>query len=145
MDGLQLATLDTLHYRLARDAKGLGRVLHWEPTWRCLFNELGAELVGETDLPGRAGSELLAADEAVEEPTQQGRLGNAHDLGGASDRHDFTGWRRSRWLVARDVAIPAEAADHIGRKALVSGAAATLTIEDAGNDRVGIVIRQAAQ
>ena len=67
VDGLQLATLDTLHYRLARDAKGLGRVLHWEPTWRCLFNELGAELIGETDLPGRAGSELLAADEAVEE------------------------------------------------------------------------------
>ena len=64
----QLATLDMLQHRLARDAQGFHRRPHGEPAaWR-LFQEATPQLIGETDLPRSARRELLAANEAILKP-----------------------------------------------------------------------------
>src|SRR5271165_4575116 len=71
-DGVQLAALDLLQYGLAGDAEGAAGVVQGEPAVGCAVGEHAAELVGEADAPGRAGGDLLAGDEAVVQPAQQG-------------------------------------------------------------------------
>ena len=140
MNGAQLAPLYTLQYCLPRDAESFGGVLHGKPSEWCVFYELRAQFFGQPDAPRGTWSELLAGDKAVEQPPQQRRLGNAQDLCGASDRHDLTGWRLSWRLVTGDVAVPSEATDQVGGEALPGGTATTLTIENARDDRVRIVL-----
>ena len=53
------------------------------------------------------------------------------------------GWR-GRWRVASDVPIATQAADNVGGEAMTVGRGALLTIENAGDDLVGIVDRETA-
>ena len=76
-DGAQLAALDLLQYGLAGDAERLGGVGEGNPAVGGGVGEHAAELGGEADLPGRAGGDLLAGDEAVVEPAQERGGGDA--------------------------------------------------------------------
>ena len=59
VDGGELAALDHVQHGLAGDVRRLGGV----GEVGCVLADAGAELVGEPDLPGRAGGDLLAGDE----------------------------------------------------------------------------------
>ena len=76
-DGAQLAALDLLQYGLAGDAERLGGVGEGDPAVGGGVGEHAAELGGEADLPGRAGGDLFAGDEAVVEPAQERGGGDA--------------------------------------------------------------------
>jgi hypothetical protein len=72
MHSLQLAALDTLQHRLPGDAQPKSRLEHREIPGRRLLDEAGPELIGEADPPRRTGRELLADEEAVQEPAMNG-------------------------------------------------------------------------
>jgi hypothetical protein len=73
MDGLKLATLDTLQHRLARDAESADRLTHRQESFASFTVKAGLELGGEPDAPGRTGRDLLASDDAVIDETMNGR------------------------------------------------------------------------
>ena len=72
MDGLKLATLDTLQHRLTRDAESADRLTHRQEPLASFTVEAGLEIVGEPDAPGRTGRNLLACDDAVVDETMNG-------------------------------------------------------------------------
>src|ERR1700757_4081248 len=92
-DSAQLAALDLLQYGLAGDAERLGGVAEGNPAVGGGVGEHAAELIGEVDGPGRAGGDLLAGDEAVVEPAQQGGRRDAELAGGGGhvERFSFGG------------------------------------------------------
>jgi hypothetical protein len=51
VDGVELAALDTLQHGLARDAEDLGCFEHRQPAGGRVFDEAGAQLVVDADLP----------------------------------------------------------------------------------------------
>src|SRR6516162_9414678 len=67
----------------------------------------------------------------------RGRV-DAQNLCCLANRHKFPGGRFRRWLETRDTVIAAETADLIGREAFPSGGFASLTIQDSGDDVIGI-------
>ncbi|MDQ3688739.1 MAG: hypothetical protein M3406_01620 [Chloroflexota bacterium] len=124
MDGVELAALDTLQHGLARNAEDLGCFEHRQPAGGGVFDEAGAELVVDADLPGRAGGELFAGDEAVGAPAVDRGWRDVEDLGGLGDRDLLSVGRLGGGLVARDVAVAAQAADDLGGEALAGRRAA---------------------
>jgi hypothetical protein len=70
VEGLQLAALDTLQHRLAGDGESAHRVDDRDVAGGGVFDEQGAELVVDADLPGGAGGVLLAGDEPGLEPAE---------------------------------------------------------------------------
>ena len=89
MDGIEFAVVDTLQHRLARDAEQLSGFLHGHVPCRGLLDKAIAQLLGDTDLPGRARRDLLAGNEAIVEPSVQGRWGDVEDLGRLFDAHQL--------------------------------------------------------
>ena len=67
-----------------------------EPAVGRVVGEHAAQLAGEADLPGRAGGDLLAGDEAVVEPAQQGGRRDLEFAGrlGHVEQFSFGGARR---------------------------------------------------
>ncbi len=57
---------------------------------------------------------------------------------GLADGDDFSHGRLRRWLETRDAAITSQTADLIGGEAFPGRCLASLTIQDAGDDLVGI-------
>src|SRR5436190_1584451 len=139
VDGVQFAALDTLQHRLAGDAEDLRRFEHRQPAGRRVLHEALAQLVVDADLPGCAGGELFAGDEAVGEPAVDRRRRDVKDLGGAGDRDQFAVGRRGGLLVARDLAVGAQAGDDLRGEALAGGRAAALAVEDPGDRGVVVV------
>ena len=76
--------------------------------------------------------------EAFGQPTMDSGGVHAQDLCGLADRNDFSRGRPRRWLEARDAAITPQTADLIGGEAFPGRCLASLTIQDAGDDLVGI-------
>src|SRR5206468_3972548 len=72
VDGFDLAALDTLQHRLARDAEETRGVDHRHVSVGCGINETVTQLRGQPDAPRRARCELLAGNEAVVDPTMKG-------------------------------------------------------------------------
>ena len=72
MDGIEFAALDTLQHGLPRYAKRLGGLLHHDITFGRFLDKLASQVIGQTNLPRRAGCDLFAGDEALVDPTMQG-------------------------------------------------------------------------
>ena len=139
MDCLEFAALYTLQDRLARYAESHGCFEHRQKPRRCFFEEASTQLIGDADTPRGTRRKLFAGDEAVVEPAMNSRWGYTEDLGSLVHGGQFSGRSFSRWLEARDVAITAQTTDLIGGEAFTVGRLATLTIENAGDDIVGVV------
>jgi hypothetical protein len=109
-DGAQLAALDLLQYGLAGDAECLGGVGEGDPALGGGVGEHAAELAGEADLPGRAWGDLLAGDEAVVQPAQQGRRCDVELAGGGGhvEQFSFGCLAVAAGLVAGDLPVVAE-------------------------------------
>ena len=145
VEGLQLAALDTLQHGLARDAKGAHRVEDGRVAgWR-VVDEQGAELVIDADRPGSAGGVLLAGDESGLQPAVDGGGGGAEFVGGLADGQQLAVGRFGRWLVCRDLAVPAEAGDDDLGEALAAGGAAALAVENPGDGGVVVVGGEAGE
>ena len=87
---------------------------------------------------GAPGSDLFTSDEAFGQPTMDRGSIHAQDLGSLADRYNFALRRLLRGPEARDAAIAAQTADLIGREAFPARSLAPLTIQDAGDNIVGI-------
>jgi hypothetical protein len=109
-DGAQLAALDLLQYGLAGDAERLGGVGEGDPALGGGVGEHAAEVAGEADLPGRAWGDLLAGDEAVVQPAQQGRRCDVElaGSGGHVEQFSFRCLAVVAGLVAGDFPVVAE-------------------------------------
>jgi hypothetical protein len=90
MDGIELAALYALQHRLAGHAEQLRGLLHHHVAVRRFFDEALAHFLGQADLPGRAGRDLLARYEAFVDPAMEGRRCDAEDFGGLLDAEKFT-------------------------------------------------------
>ncbi len=144
VDGIELPALYSLQHRLARNPQNLGRVLHRYVAVGGVFDEARAELFGDANLPWRAGCELFTGDEAVVEPTVDGRGCNAKDFGCLLDVDQFTVGRLVGWLEARDVPMPTEIADAVSCKPVTVGSGLALAVEDAGDHGIGVMRGQTA-
>jgi hypothetical protein len=138
-DGAELAALDTLQHGLAGDAQGAGGVLHGDPAFGCVIDEHGAQFVGEADPPGRAGGELLAGDEAVVEPAQQGGGGDPELVGGGGHGEQLSVLRLIAGLVAGDLPVMPKRLHPTGGERQSPGGGPALSVEDPGDLGVGVV------
>ena len=76
VDGVQLTMLDTLPHGLAGDAEPADGFAHGQEAIGNGVGDAALELVAEADPPGCAGGDLLARDEAILEPAQDGGWGD---------------------------------------------------------------------
>ena len=143
VDGVEFAALYTLQHRLAGHAENLRRLEHRQVAGGRLLHEARAQLVGDADLPRRAGRELLGGDEAIVDPAMHRRRGDAEKLGGLLHGHQFADVG-VRALEASDAPMRAQAADAVRREAHPCGGGAPLPIEDPGDHCVGIEHGEAA-
>ena len=73
-----------------------------------VVGEHAAQLLGEADAPGGAGGDLLAGDEAVVEPAQQGGRRDAELAGGLGHVEQFSFAVAGGGLVAGDAPVVAQ-------------------------------------
>ena len=101
VDGGELAALDLMQHGLPGDAEYFGGLVQRQPAVGDVGTDLAAQGLGDADLPGRAGGELLAGDEAVPQPPVDGGLVHAEDLRGLGNgghdvivpaAADISGW-----------------------------------------------------
>ena len=144
MDGLEFASSYALQYRLTRYTEQSGCFDHRHITGWCIFDKEGAQFVSYANLPRCARGELFTCDNALSQPAVKRRRCNTKDRGGLCNRNQFALRRLSGRREARDVAMPAQIADIIRRKALACPGSTILTIEDARDDGIGIVSGQAS-
>ena len=85
VDGVELAALDLVQHGLAGDAEGGGGLAEGQPAVGDVGPDAVAELLVDADLPGRAGGELLAGDEAVAQPPVDGGGGDAEERAAVRD------------------------------------------------------------
>jgi hypothetical protein len=144
-EGFEFTALYTLQHRLPRNPEFDGGFEHRQVFRWGLLDNPGAQLIGDANLPWRAGSDLLARDKAICQPAVNRRSVQAKNLCRLTNRRQFS-WRWfSRRLEAGDVAIAAQAPDLVGREAFAGRGFALLAIEDAGDDFIRIKRGQAAQ
>jgi hypothetical protein len=139
VDRGELTALYSLQHRLSGQAETQPRFEHRQVARGRLFDEARPQLVGYADAPRRAGRELLADDDPGGEPAMQRRRRHAEDRGGLRDREQFAVSALGGRLAPGDVAIAAQTADVQRGEARSAGGVFALTIEDAGDDGVGVV------
>src|SRR5713101_3859304 len=140
----KLATLYTLQHSLPGDPEGQGGFQHRQPSGWSLLDKLRAKVIGETDAPGGTGSDLLAGDEAVAQPTMK-RRGRDCELGGSFGHcHEFPFGRIRRGLETSDAPVAAKVPDVGGREAPPRCRETSLPVQDPGDDRIRVVAGQAA-
>src|SRR5215831_8283863 len=145
MNGFEFATLYTLQHRLARDAQFHRGLQHGQIPRRGLLHEASTQLIAQADAPGCARSDLFSGQESIVDPSMQGRGGQTQALGCLFQRHEIPGGR-FRWrLAAWNMAITAQTTDLIGREALPARRSASLTVENASDDVIGVVHGQTMQ
>ena len=132
-DRFEFAALYTLQHRLSRDPEFHCSFQHRQIVRWGLLQDPRPQLIGDANLPWGAGSDLLACDEAISQPTVNGRSVEAEDLRSFANRRQFSLRWLSRWLEAGNLTITAQTTDLVGRKALAGGGFASLAIEDAGD------------
>ena len=138
--GIELAALDTMQHRLPGDAQALGRFLHHPIALGDLLHETAPQCVVDADAPWRAGCELLACDEAVIEPTVDGRSGEPEFAGGLAHAHQFTSDGLGGGCVPGNVPVTAQIADQVLREAQAARRGALLLVEDARDGGVVVVL-----
>ena len=105
--GFELTALYTLQHRLPRNAELARRFQHRQVLGRRLRHDARPQLLGDANLPGRAGSDLLAGDEPVGQPAMNTGGIHAENLRGPSDGHQLSSERLRRWLEPGNVSIAA--------------------------------------
>lgn len=141
---MELTGLDTVQNGLACDAEAFGGLDHRNVAWNFRIDKFGFELVGHANTPGSARGDLLPWDETVGEPAMDGGGIDVQDFRGFVNGDDLSRRRRGEGLGARDFPMLTKAGDLDNREPFVMGGEAALTIEDAGDDGVGVVDGQAA-
>ena len=105
MDSFEFAALYTLQDGLAGHAEKVHSFEHGDiAVWR-FFDKACAELVGETNAPGCAWSDLLTGDEAVIEPTMEGGRCELEFACGLVDGEAWAVYGLFRRLEARDIPV----------------------------------------
>jgi hypothetical protein len=79
-DGWEFAPLYTLQHRLSRNPEFDGGFQHRQIIRWGLLHDSHPQLIGDANLPWGAGSDLLARDKAICQPTVNGRGVEAEDL-----------------------------------------------------------------
>src|SRR5215831_4975894 len=144
MDGGEFAALDTLQYGLARDAERPYRLAHRQEILTGITVEAILEVFGEANTPRGAGCQLIAGDNTVIEQAMDSGWCDAKHDGGLLDRHKFALGRVGGRLVAWNTPVAAQIADAAGSEPMAVGCGAPLAIENASDDAVGVVDREAA-
>src|SRR6201998_2865256 len=142
MYGIEFAALDTLQYGLAGDPEKAYCLVHRKITLRRFIDKTGAQILGQANAPGSSRGQLLTADEAVIEPAVDGRGGGSKDCGHLFDSQQLALREGSGRLEARDVPLPPQTADMVGRKAVTVSGMTILTVEDTGDDGVWVISGQ---
>jgi len=145
VNGLKLAALYTLQDSLPRHAQQPHGFVHLHVTVRRGLNKQRTQLVVDTDTPRRTGRHLFACNEAIVEPAMQGGRRELECAGGFLDGHTLTALRLLLGFEARDLPVRSQATHAIGRERQPSGRCASLSIEDAGYDSIGVKRGQASQ
>src|SRR5712691_1623173 len=141
----QLAALDTLQHRLTRNAQCLHCGPHCEPAgWR-LVSEECPQFFSEPDLPRSPRSELHARNEAILEPTVQGRWRYTQLTGGIRHRHQLTIRWIGRRLVTWNVPIRTHTSNGYRRESLAACGPPALAVKDARDHRVRIMNRKSPE
>lgn len=144
MDGVQLAALYTLQHGLAGYAEVFHGLVHCHITGRRLLHEPETGRLVDSDAPGSAGSDLFAIEEAVVEPTMDGRGGHPEDFRGFADGDEGSVIGPGRRVEAGDFPVAAEVADALDREPESLGGGFSLAAEDGGDDVVGVELGEAA-
>src|SRR5580658_9999277 len=144
-DRWQVAALYPLHHGLARNAENASGIDHWHEALRGPVDESCAQGFVDADLPWGAGSDLLTCDESLVKPAMQSRGRGAERFGCARNGHALPVLSLLHRLETGDVPVGAQTADAVDGERKAAGGLSFLAIEDAGDDRVGIMRRQAAQ
>ena len=139
MNGFELAALYTLQHRLACDAEFHCGFEHGQELWRCFLNKARTQFVGYSNAPGCAWSNLFSGNKAIVNPSVNRGCRHTKDFGCVFESDKFSCWSLSRRLVARNVAITAQAANLIRSEAFAVSSFASLTIQNAGDDVVGVM------
>ena len=105
--------------------------------------DAGSQLIGDPNLPRRAGRELLAGDEAVRQPAMNARRIHAENLRRLANGNQFPAGRFSRRLESPNMAIAPQAANLVGSEAFARSGLSSLTIQNSGDRFIRIKIGQA--
>jgi hypothetical protein len=138
-NGFDLAALDTLPHGQPGNAEAAHGLVHGEISLGSFFCDAGAQIVGETNSPRRAWGELFSGDDAVVEPTMNGRGCHAERRRGLVRLSASRLRAVSTATVARDVPVAGQIAGMVGGETMTVASCALLAIENAGNDGVGIM------
>jgi hypothetical protein len=87
VDGFEFASVDLVQHGPAGHSEGLGGLIEAKPAVGHFGDDPAADVVGDADVPGSLGGELLAMDEAVVDPAIDGGLVHAEDTFGLGDRY----------------------------------------------------------
>lgn len=131
--------------QFVRDAEQIHGLEHFHVALGRVFNKERTQFLRHADAPRRAGCDLFSGNKAIIELAMQGRGRKPESLRRTFDGHAVSVWRVLCGFKARDLPVRAQAADAIRGKRQTPGGGASLTIEDAGDDRIRIVCGQAAQ
>ena len=116
MDGLKLATLDTLQHCLTRDAESADRLTYRQESFASFTVESGLELFGKPNAPGRTGRDLLASDDAVVDETMNGRRCDAERGRRTFEGQQLTCSGVSIWDEARNLPVRPQGATRLPSK-----------------------------
>ena len=144
-NSFQFAALYTLQHGLTRNAQFRCGYDHGHVLRRCLLHDPRPQFIVDANLPGRTWRDLLAGNESICQPTMDATGVHAQDLRRLANRNELSAGRRVWRLEPWDTAIASQAPDLIGGEAFASGRLAALTIQNSGDDFVGIKSSQAAQ
>src|SRR5262249_27971598 len=149
VDGGELAALDLVQHGLPGDAEDFGGLVQRQPPVGDVGSDLAAQGRGDADLPGSAGGELLAGEEAVPQPPVDGGLVHAEELRGLRDGgHDVilpaAAAICGRLGAVRDAIGAAQAGDPVAGPGQPGGGAPVLAGQYPRDRGVVVVAGQAA-
>src|SRR5215472_312755 len=105
--GFELTALYTLQPSLPRNAELARRFQHRHVLGPRLRHDASPQRLGDANLPGRAGSDLLAGDEPIGQPAVNTGGIHAEDLRCLSDGHQLPAGRLRWWLEPRNASVAA--------------------------------------
>lgn len=144
MDGLELATLDTLQHGLARNAEQAHCLVHGEVARRLLIDKASAQILGQANAPRSCRGQLLTGDKAVIEPAVDGRGSDSEYRCRLFDRQQLALRAGRGRLEAWDLPMPPQIADMVGGETMTVSGLAILTVQYASDDSVRVMSGQTA-
>src|SRR5579862_941138 len=108
MDSLDFAALDTLPHGLPGDTQPAHGLVHGEISLGSLFGDARAQIIGDTNAPRCARGELFSSDDAVVEPTMNGRSRDTERRCCSFDCQHLAFGRRRWQLITSDVPVAAQ-------------------------------------